>query len=255
MEKNSKEITKQLTKQPEGLTTAVFIDYDSWFWSVYKYGERPDYIWLNELLANHDVVSVTAFGVFRNRPEMEGERSRLASLTPDVVDCTDLYKEATDYAILDAIYRKVITVPDIQQYVIVTGDSHYSQTISFLRNGMGKTVGAIGISGSMGKRLKDSVDWYIEQQSQVNVESYISPLLQTIRWAEAHGLIATFDRTVKNTAAYHGFHKGVLETALRQLIESGLIEQHAARTQNGGLVNGMFPRWDKLSMYELPKAS
>ena len=230
-------------------TTAVFIDYDSWFWSTFRFGERPNLLWLQKQLSERcDMAICIAFAVFKNRRELQGERERLRELTSNIVDCADHYKEATDYTMLDWIYRTMIKRPDIEQIVVVTGDSHFAPTLEFLRHELGKKVAAIGVQKSMGGKLKETCNWYIEYEPNADMQQYRDPLLATMKWAEDRGIVPTFGRTVRNCALHYGYHQGALETMLRELIDNGIVEQRPLQLRNGSWSSGLYPRWDKIQL-------
>ena len=146
------------------MNTMVFIDYESLFISFSKeYCQAPmlDQL-LTELKSSGKILKIFAFGDF-TKPEISQERNHIRTITSNIIDCgnesLNSKKDFTDFIMLDHVYQELIQTKDIQQFILVTGDGHFSSAATFIRTFMDKTVGVYGVYGSLSRQLKECSSW------------------------------------------------------------------------------------------------
>jgi len=232
--------------QPLPLTIG-FVDYESWYWSLFNlYGETPNInTALEEIKARGKLEDLFIFGDFTSEL-MQKERAKLRSITNNIIDCAniDSKKEYTDFIMLDHIYQTILKQPQIDQYVLITGDGHFHSVVAYLKNFKDKEVGILAVKGSFSQQLKNTASWYLEIQPTTNVGECRPKILQSISWAESKGIIPTFSGTVKAVEKFHGIDVPKANAALRNLIEQGYIEQVTKSLQEGREIRAIEVNWE-----------
>ncbi|MDP4270453.1 MAG: hypothetical protein Q8909_10060, partial [Bacteroidota bacterium] len=59
----------------------------------------------------------------------------------------------------DHIYQEVIQNPYVEQFIVITGDGHFSSVISFLQTFCDKSVGIFGVYNTLSKQLVNCSSW------------------------------------------------------------------------------------------------
>ncbi|MGE5454512.1 MAG: NYN domain-containing protein [Methylocystaceae bacterium] len=232
--------------------TAVFIDYESLFWALYnKYGQLPD---VKELLArirkNYKIIQSQAFGDF-SKAEMQPERNKLRSTSVDIIDCATMndHKDFTDFIMLDHIYRTLLEHEDIDVYILVSGDGHFSSVVARLVNYSSKEVGIIGVAGTVSGQLKASATWTEEicpSLDSINDDEMKKRVLSSIRFAEKSGLWPSFARTVEKCATFYKEDQRLVATSLSRMVDEGLIRQEVRTLPTGSDARVLVCDWDKV---------
>ncbi|MCL2415204.1 MAG: NYN domain-containing protein [Defluviitaleaceae bacterium] len=149
-----------------GAKTMVFIDYEYWFLGMKKqHNSVPDIrSWFTDVKVKGQIVETLFFGDF-TQSELKGEVERIrASLSSNIVDGrkSNNQKDHSDFIMLNNIYQKLIKLPDIEQFILFTGDGHFQSSVTFLRNFMDKIVGIYATEGSLNSQLAEAANWYVE---------------------------------------------------------------------------------------------
>ena len=87
--------------------------------------------------ADAPVLDVIFFGDFSESSGIRDELNHIRRFTNHVVETANIGPHAkasfTDFIMLDNIYQKVISSPEIEQIVLFTGDSDFCSVASYLR--------------------------------------------------------------------------------------------------------------------------
>ncbi len=209
--------------------TIAFIDYEYLFISFTKQYLIPPKLHeiCDEIKRNGKLTKIYVFGDF-TKPELSQERNHIRTITSNIIDCGSesimIKKDFTDFIMLDHIYQELNENPAVEQFVLFTGDGHFSSSATFLKNFMDKTVGVYGLAGSLSRQLRDCSSWAKEMvvidddehECQIN-------LLKNIKKVVNRGMIPTFMNTVEHTIRiYGGDHYRYIQV-LSSLIEQGYI--------------------------------
>lgn len=239
------------------LKTIVFIDYESLFWGLFnKYGETPDLnSFINELKKRGRIERIKVFGDFKG--EMEEELSKIRTITNEITNCStnrnkETKKEFTDFIMLDHIYQTIFNQPEIEQYILVTGDGHFHSVATFLRTFKDKVVGIFGVFGSLSPQLVNCSTWGIEIKPQNNTQNhYQAKVLKTILWAEQQNHKPTFRKTVEVASKYYRVEQAKFTASLSKLIESGYIKQEEETTPKGITIPVLIADWSLINKHNL----
>lgn len=158
--------------QTDGKKQAIaFVDFEHWYISMDRfYHIRPDIrAWRAHLAENYDIRDIIFFGDFSN-PSLRAEIPRIREVTSYIIEtqnASDFHKkDYTDFIMLDHIYQRAMTSPELDVYVIFSGDGHFSSVASFLVNRCGKTVAVYGVRDAISMQLRNTatltVDWPLD---------------------------------------------------------------------------------------------
>lgn len=233
--------------------TIVFVDYESWFWGMYnKHGEKPDVkTFIQDVKKRSILEQVYFFGDF-TKEEMQKERTKLRTITNNIIDCAnqETKKDYTDFIMLDNIYKTILQQPEIEQYILVTGDGHFHSVVAYLTTFKDKKVGIYGVHGSFSSQLKECATWWEEFKPINNFDfEYRQKILETINWAERQArpaIVPTFKGTVEACSKHNQLDKVKVTATLSKLIEDGYIGQSMKTMGNGYELRALITNWDLL---------
>ena len=230
----------------------VFIDYESIFVSFSKhYSVAPPLGSLfDEIKSSGKIARIRAFGDF-SKPDMSQERNRIRTITSDIIDCghESAYnkKDYTDFIMLDHIYQEAIQNPQIEQYIIFTGDGHFASAATFLRTHMDKLVGIYGVDGTLSNQLRECASWVKSIRAiDDDITVYRDRLLKNLERTIEGGKIPSFMKTVEHAARTYGGDYYLYERALAQLIEEGYISREVCTAFPDREFMMLVPDWDKM---------
>lgn len=104
----------------------VFVDYEHWFYSYRKlYHMTPDiFNWQKKLEETYFLNDIMVFANFSGR-EIREELTKLRTITNSIIETqqiTNFAKEMTDFIMLDYIYQYVIEHPEVDTFILFTGE-------------------------------------------------------------------------------------------------------------------------------------
>ena len=149
-----------------GLRTAVFVDYEYWYISQdIEFRTLPNIgLWIDDLKKRGQINELTFFGDFTNN-NLFNEIKQIRTYTNRIIDTRQtghFKKDYTDFIMLDHIYQKTISDPQLEQVVLFTGDAHFSSVASYLHLNCNKVVGLYGITGTVSQQLTGIANWFVE---------------------------------------------------------------------------------------------
>jgi len=228
--------------------TAIFIDYEHWYYSLLHLGSSgPD---MEALLADvktrATLNQITVFGDF-TQDAIKGEVARIRRYTTNIINCENsgpVQKNYTDFIMLDTVYQTLIMRHDIEQYIFVTGDGHFSSVMAHLRTFHDKQVGVYGVNGSFSNNLREGANWWVAIEPQYDYR--YKHILDTIWHTEERKYIPSFQRMVENCAKYNGLNQDLVSATLASLINRGYISQAQQDLPGGTSVRALVTDWTAL---------
>lgn len=238
--------------------TALFVDYEHWYYSLINQkslGPDIDGL-LNDLKQRGVLNQFSVFGDFANDP-IKQELPKIRRYTTSIINCQNLNtfnrKDHTDFIMLDNIYQTMIMSPNIEQFVLVTGDGHFHSVIAHLKTFHDKVVGVYGVKGSFSHSLKEVANWWVEIEASFNFD--YSFLLQSMKGVEEQNKFPTFGKTVEVCAKISGQDPKQLSAALSRLIDRGYVAQQSKPGYNGQEVRALIVDWEALERDGIWKVS
>lgn len=231
--------------------TAVFVDYEHWYVSLWELHQRKPNIgmWFADMKTRGQLQEVNFFGNFSDDGGMKDEIANIRMYSNRIIETRNpsehYKKDFTDFIILDNIYQKIITAPDVEQVVLFTGDGHFSSVASYLRNFCSKVVGVYGIDRAINKQLEMISDWCVRIPF-VNepYEECRRAILKNLKYVENHTKSATFTQTVRIVAENYYLPDDTVEAELKRMIEEGIVYSVSERS-----------RWDYKVMLNILKVN
>ncbi len=236
-----------------GLSSVVFMDYEALFWGLLNgYGETPDMQQLiNDIKKRGKIDKIKVFANF-SRPEIKNELGKIRTITNDIINCQntrDSKKDITDFIMLDHIYQIISSQPELDQYILVTGDGHFSSVATFLRTYKDKPVGIYAVQGTVSNQLINCSSWALEIRMDYNSMLYYQKkIIKTLYEAESKGIIPSFRKSVEAAAKYYGDDAVKISAALSKLINNGYILQIEKDFPNG-TIKALYPQWSYINSY------
>jgi hypothetical protein len=224
----------------EKIRTAVFVDYETW-----SYGCRNQYFtdpdvssWFANLKDKGQIDDVLFFADFTHE-SIKDHTLKLRNISNSIIDCSkgDKEKNYSDFIMLDHIYQRLFRQPEIKQFVLFTGDSHFQSVVAFLRNFNEKKVGIYALDGSLNLLLAEAADWYVRiVPSNGRYDTIKRAIYKNLRWAkEKNIIVATFSKTVSVIAKNNpGFSESEITSVLSDLINKGIVSQSETIITNNG---------------------
>lgn len=233
--------------------TAAFVDYEYWYYSSLSHDIYPNIgIWMDDLKDRGVISEISFFGDF-SKGDLFGEVRSIRPYTNRVIDTRNtgfFKKDYTDFIMLDHIYQKLISSNDIEQFVIVSGDGHFSSVSSYLRYNCDKIVGIYGVTGSISNQLIEISNWHVEMPFQHEVlHPYIVMLVDNFIALQSRPQIRpTFNATVETVARNRYADRAKLIDALSYLIDEGFVERVEAvsHRDSSAVFKYMEPNWELL---------
>ena len=113
--------------------------------------------WRAELSAKYTLDDILIFGDF-SFPGIRDELPELRNITNSIIETHQQTghhkKDMTDFIMLDYIYQAAALCPDIQTYILFTGDGHFHSVVKYLTQRLNKKVVVYGIHGAFSNQLQ-----------------------------------------------------------------------------------------------------
>jgi len=243
---------KPLPHSEDLLNTFVFIDYEYLFFRFKQsFSAKP---MLDEIVDDiNSIATVSRFTIFGDfsKPELSYERNRIRTITNNIIDCAysneSSVKDYTDFIMLDHIYQSLYHTDDVEQFIIITGDGHFSSVIAFIKRNRKKVIGVYGLAGSLHRQLCDCSTWAKEISVAEGDElEYQTYLLRNLHDAETKGKLPTFGRTVDYTQGRYGGDRFLYERVLRNLIDEGYVVSSLCTSVEGREFKMLSVNWERV---------
>jgi uncharacterized LabA/DUF88 family protein len=245
---------KQTTRTGKPKAIA-FVDYEHWFISLDKLHrhQRPDIKgWRNELANRFELQEIIFFADFSN-PTIRLEIPRIREVSNYIIETQNTSsshkKDFTDFIMLDHIYQKAINSPEINTFILFSGDGHFNSVCNYLITQLGKQVGVYAIRGGMSNQLKNTASWVELLPKNVDPDLAVYRLilgnLRQLQDNKAKKSYPTFWATVEAVARQNTLKRRDVANALRYLIAQGCISQYEAKPEKGKTIKALTVDWKK----------
>lgn len=237
------------------LRAIAFVDFEHWYISLKnKHFIRPNIEeWYLEISEKYNMEEIAFFGDFTTNIGQELHEIRnVTNIVIDTQNPNERYKkDYTDFLMLDYIYRKSISAPNIDTYIIFTGDGHFSSVVNFLKNYCKKTVIIYGVKEAVSNQLKKAASEYFElPKSNKGLHDYcIKCIVENMAYVSAQPsgkIYPTFLATVDVISRNKNLPPEEVKIALQKMINSGYIEKKTEKIDSKNEVKIIYPNWDLL---------
>lgn len=240
----------------------AFVDFEHWYISLDRmHHKRPDYkAWYDELTSKYSVDEIYFFADFSN-PSLRAEIPRIREITNFIIETQNSSphhkKDYTDFIMLDHIYQRAMTDRETENYIIFSGDGHFSSVVNFLSVKLHKNVGIYAIRDAVSSALKSAATWVCELPFVNKTQLiYYKLILSSLKELELNNRgkrkksRAAFWPTVDAVANSNSLPRDDVAGALRSLIENGYIYQTEEKIQNKN-IRVMNVNWDMVERENL----
>lgn len=207
--------------------TAVFIDYESWFYGMMNlHNELPkvDEV-LEEIERENEVVLKKSFGnlpVSDNVSKKEEEKLAEFGYMLEKTFEGNVKDDLTDFVVVDNIYRTLMQHPEIEKYIILSGDAHYLQVVRTLRD-LGKEVEIWAVVGTLSAVFNNYKTRPI-YPTHINQE-VIEKILEEVYISDSLVKRMTSTGIIKSVCDKHGYDENTVKRSLQILICKGVIKE------------------------------
>jgi len=211
---------------------ALFLDYENVFYGLHNQGAYADPRKIVQVAQKYGtVVHARAFADFKE-PTLEKEIPNLRSASIEVQHVPNTatrgkIKSYVDFALLDDVYQAVLDRPEIDTYVLATGDGHFAGVVARLRFRLEKKVVVIGARGTISRELRQSAVAIDELDLPAPVDE--TDLLMFMLEGESKYSYISFGSTAKAYASHKGIPEVSVQAVLSALVARGTVRQEVAR--------------------------
>lgn len=211
---------------------SMFIDYENVFYGLHNQGGYADPRKLIQIAQKYGtVLHARAFADFKE-PALEREIPNLRSASIEVQHVPNVVtrgkvKSYVDFSMLDDIYQTILDRPEINTYVLVTGDGHFAGVVARLRFRLEKNVVVLGAKGTISRELRQSAQIVEELDFPAPLEE--EDLIRFMLEGEMKYPYISFGSTAKAYANYKGIPEASVQAALSAMVARGLVKQEVTK--------------------------
>ncbi len=245
---------KRFSRTADKPKAIAFVDYEHWFISMDKlHHERPDIrAWRDELADQYELQEIMFFADFSN-PSIRAEIPRIREVSSYIIETQNTSpaykKDFTDFIMLDHIYRKAASMPDVRVFILFSGDGHFSSVCNYLVTQLRKEVGIYAVRGGMSTQLKNTATWVTllpkNEDPALGIYRMILGNLQLLQESKDKKRYPTFWATVEAVARQNRLKRSEVADALRALIEKGCVQQQEVAPEPGKTIKALTVDWKK----------
>lgn len=238
-------------------TAIAFVDYEHWFYSMHNhYNTIPDVqSWYQELVQKYDLKDVYIYADFSHEG-IAGQMNNLRLITNNIISTQNSdrsRKDMSDIIILDSMYQSVIERPNIETWILFTGDGHFQSVVKFLRQKCHKEVIVYGVKNCFSKWLMEAASSYVVVPSEsADVDPVQSCMLDIIEnFIYLHNstnnqpVVLTFHSVSTYIATKSKLGLDFVQQVLNQMLDLGLVETHTSNVR-GKRTQTLEANWSKL---------
>lgn len=213
--------------------TAVFIDYEHVFYSIKNlYHKRPDILsWKETILKDYPSAMIWyAFADF-SYPDISHDMEKLEQAeiqTFNSREGTGIHRKGgTELAMIESIYQTVLKYPKIGTIILFAANRHLTKTVKFLKEELHKRIVLWSVTGAGNEELDTFSESHRSFPWDNQLEILYPLITENLRNAEKNpSLIPTFSGTVNSVAQGNGLPRQMIQSALLQMITSGMVKQY-----------------------------
>jgi hypothetical protein len=228
---------------------AVFVDYDTWFWTKHnnRYSNSIDGLF-ERIKKSGMIAHVAIYGDF-SKDFIKDERSRLEVKYPRMVrdsaahkdeNNTTKKKDLTDFYLLDDIYQTLFTNPTINQFILIAGDGHFHSALAHLKMYHQKEVGVYALKGTLSPLLKNTATWFVELEPEFDFD--FCSVFRLLHNNEKKGLYSYFS----SVTSYLSNNIENAANAVSYILNEGYAYQEHIQVPNFGERKVIRVNWSKV---------
>lgn len=237
----------------DGNKAIAFVDYEHWYYGFKNiFHMEPDPIsWRKELDEHYSMEEIMVFGDFSNDGITDG-LNKLRAISNTVISTQQPHdrhkKDMTDFIMLDYIYRVSAERHDVDTYILFTGDGHFQSVAKYLIQKLGKKVIVYGVTRSISNRLKDVATEVheIPHAAEVAKDRYQMIVNNMAYVSTRSHIFPSFRGTVEAVARHNDVPEEEVATALREMLDRGLLVQKERRVDFNRKVKVVTADWEAL---------
>ena len=183
-----------------------------------KYSLRPRIReWRDMLAQTYNIKEMLFFADFSNIG-IRSEIMRIREVTNLVIEIQNTSphykKDFTDFIMLDYIYQKALSSPDVDTFIIFTGDGHFSSVVRFLVQSCGKKVLVYAVKDGLSGLLRSvcSKSFELPTDDEIDV-TYYSMIAKQIKETDTTGKRLpepSFSSVINAVSEYYGIDRETL---------------------------------------------
>ena len=234
-------------------TAIAFVDFENWFYS-YKniYKIKPDIIgWRDELEREYKLKDILVFADF-SQGGIDEKLADIRCATNTIIETRkttdDSAKDMTDFIILDYIYQYAYKYPEIETFILFTGDSHFLYAVKFLEQVCHKKVIIYGVKGAFSEQLKQIASKAIELPATEELMKNVYPLvIKDMYYVSSRpNIVPSFMATARSIAGKNDLSEELVRAVLNQMISEGLLYTKNRRVDFNRSIPVLAPDWRKI---------
>lgn len=244
-------------KQPEpppGKPLAkAFVDYEHWYYSFKnEYGLKPDVeAWRDGLAKDYNLADILVFGDFSFngiRDELPYIRNITNSIIETHQPTIHHKKDMTDFIMLDYIYQTAALNPEIEVYILFTGDGHFHSVVKYLTQRLQKKVVVYGVTGAFSNQLQAAAsEAHGLPTEEEAFTDYAKMIVQNMAYVSTkQSIIPSFNGTVAAVSRRYDVKEEPIRRVLKTMLDQGLLVQKDFRVEFNRKVKIITPDWDAL---------
>jgi len=196
-----------------------------------RYSLRPRVRqWRDTIAEKFDIKEMLFFADFSN-PGMRAEIPRIREVSNLIIETQNTSphykKDFTDFIMLDNIYQKAFSSPDVDNFIIFTGDGHFSSVVRFLTQSCGKKVYIYSVADGLSGLLKSVCTKAYELPTERDIDiTYYSMIARQIRQTDTTGLRfpdPSFAMVAGAVSEYYGIDRETVKDAANKMAKHGYL--------------------------------
>ena len=239
------------SKNQKKSSAIAFVDYEHWFYaSMNLWRMSPDTDKWRLEIEQYGIKDILVFADFSS-PVISAELPKIRTITNTIIETRQpvgYKKNITDFIMLDYIYQTVANQPEIDTYILFTGDGHFQSVVKYLMQRCGKRVIVYGVRNAFSAGLKATADQTFELPTQAEeMQVYYKMLIKNFVYiADKEKIIPTFMGTVSAVAAKNNVPAEKIKQALSEMLNKGWCYRKELEIEINKTIKILAVNWEAL---------
>ena len=182
------------------------------------------------LAEKFDIKEMLFFADFSN-PGMRAEIPRIREVTNLIIETQNTSprykKDFTDFIMLDNIYQKAFSSPEVDTFIIFTGDGHFSSVVRFLTQSCRKKVYVYAVKDGLSGMLKSVCTKAYETPTEQDIDvTYYSMIAKKLKEADTTGKRfpdPSFSSVVAAVSDHYGTDRETVKEKANKMAHAGYL--------------------------------
>lgn len=232
----------------------AFVDYEHWYYSYTKqFGLKPNPVaWRKKIEEDYNLDDVIVFADF-GHSGIDGELAKLRCMTNTIIETQQTFKyykkDMTDFIMLDYIYQTAYLHPEIDTYIVFTGDGHFQSVVKYLIQKLKKNVVVYGVKDAFSNSLKTVASEYHELPTDnETLKGYYGIIVQNFDYVSKRDkIIPTFNGTVAAVARRNNVPEELICATLEDMLKKEFLYTKMQRVAFNRSVKVLAANWEALA--------